>query len=70
MYGKSNRGFNMMGARQNTSPLRVIFRRLHLPGTYRGFLGIWESALGLVFMVPVEGVEPSTFALRMRCSTN
>ena len=24
----------------------------------------------LVLMVPVEGVEPSTFALRMRCSTN
>jgi hypothetical protein len=24
---------------------------------------IWE-------VVPVEGVEPSTFALRMRCSTN
>ena len=44
MYGKSNRGFNMMGARQNTSPLRVIFRRLHLPGTYRELLEIRESA--------------------------
>jgi hypothetical protein len=24
----------------------------------------------LNLLVPVEGVEPSTFALRMRCSTN
>ena len=25
---------------------------------------------GVKAMVPAEGVEPSTFALRMRCSTN
>jgi hypothetical protein len=27
-------------------------------------------AFSQVFLVPVKGVEPSTFALRMRCSTN
>ncbi len=24
----------------------------------------------LIYMVPIIGVEPTTFALRMRCSTN
>ena len=28
------------------------------------------SQSGPLMLVPVKGVEPSTFALRMRCSTN
>lgn len=30
----------------------------------------WMRAFREVEMVPIIGVEPTTFALRMRCSTN